>query len=59
MKNILLSAAMLFGMLLGVNAQVPQALEDGYKLVWHDGRKECLLHSGVLFIALFSSSNEH
>lgn len=36
MKKTLLSAAMLFSILFGANAQVPQTLEDGYKLVWHD-----------------------
>ena len=36
MKKTLLSALMLVGMLLGTDAQVPQTLDDGYKLVWHD-----------------------
>jgi beta-glucanase (GH16 family) len=36
MKKALLSVLMLFGMVLGIHAQVPQTLNDGYKLVWHD-----------------------
>ena len=36
MKKTLLSALMLVGMVLGIHAQVPQTLDDGYKLVWHD-----------------------
>ncbi|MEE1287695.1 MAG: glycoside hydrolase family 16 protein, partial [Bacteroidaceae bacterium] len=36
MKKTLFSALMLVCMVLGVDAQVPQTLDDGYKLVWHD-----------------------
>ena len=36
MKKTFLSALMLVGMLLGTDAQVPQTLDEGYKLVWHD-----------------------
>ena len=36
MKNVLYFISMLVGMVLGVDAQVPQTLDDGYKLVWHD-----------------------